>query len=321
MALIESGSHAPGVTAADFGLADGSALRIERAADALRPVLSSYSAYDSDATMFPNSKNWMLPNWARIWIGLTADLLDVSVGNRRYARVGSALMIGVTSRAVPITTYGGCSVAIEIAPLAWARLFGPTAENFRDRITPLAELVPAGWSEDLIACVVQSERGADLKFILDNFFLERLPPPHAHEATLQRILALLVDPATHDLSSAAAQAGIDNRTLLRLTKQYFGFPPKMLSMRTRFLRALTTLLVNPGALDCGATPPSYHDISHFIRDANRFLGMTPRRFLALDLPYTRAVLRARLLVMGAATSSLDQVAAEHSGRQQHDTCA
>ena len=303
--LIESGTHAPGICAADFGLAAGSALRIERAADALRPILSAYAVFDSDPKAFAGAQNWLLPGWSRIWIGLTADLLDVKFRSRSYPRLGPAMLIGVTSRAVPVTTYGGLSVTVDIGPLAWARLFAPSAETLRDRVTPLEELVPRGWSEDLVARIARSDRGADVKPVLDAFFLEHMPPPHPDEATLTRILALLVDPRTHDLSDAAAQVGIEDRALRRLTKRYFGFPPKLLSMRTRFLRALTAMLVDHGETDFRIVPAGYHDQSHFIRDANRFLGMTPRRFLALDLPYTRAVLRARVMVMGAATSSLD----------------
>jgi hypothetical protein len=77
-------------------------------------------------------------------------------------------------------------------------------------------------------------------------------------------------------------------------------------MRTRFLRALTAMLLSPVGPDFGVIPAGYHDISHFIRDANRFLGLTPRRFLAIDMPYTRAVLRARTLVMGTVAPYLDK---------------
>lgn len=303
--MIESGSHAPGVRSADFGLPAGTALRIERAADALRPVLSSYAVLDSDATLWSGASNWLLPRWAMIWIGLAPDPLDVTVGRRHYPRLGTAMLFGVTSRAMPASTYGGVSVVIDIGPLAWARLFAPSAETLRDRITPLAELVPPGWSEDLVERVARSNRGTEIKAVLDRFFLERLPPPHLHETTLARILALLLDERTHDLANAAAQIGIDGRLLARLAKRYFGFPPKMLSMRVRFLRALTAMLIAPRGSDVAATPAGYYDRSHFIRDANRFLGIAPRRFLALDQPYARAALRARLLVMGAATSSLD----------------
>ena len=305
MPLIESGSPTPGVHAADFGLAAGSAMRIEQAADALRPVLSDYAVFDSDREAFFGAQNRLMPGWARIWIGLTADLFDVKVGSRKYPRLGSAMLIGVTSRAVPITTYGGLSVVIDIGPLAWARLFAVSAETLRDCVTPLDRLLPRDWCDDLVGRVARSDRGLDIKFALDDFFGKHLPPQHPQEATISRILALLVDARTHDLSDAAAQVGIDNRLLLRLTKRYFGFPPKMLMMRTRFLRAMTAMLVDDGEADFGSAPSGYHDRSHFIRDGNRFLGMTPRRFVALDLPYTCAGLRVRMLVMGAATSSLD----------------
>ncbi|QYE34455.1 helix-turn-helix domain-containing protein [Polymorphobacter sp. PAMC 29334] len=305
--MIASGSHAPGIRAADFGLPAGTAMRIERAADALRPVLSSYTVLDSDEALWSGASNWLLPGWAKIWIGLAANSLDVKVGSRHYPQLGPAMLFGVTSRAMPATTYGGVSIVIDVGPLAWARLFALSAESLRDRITPLAVLVPPGWSEDLVARIARSDRGADIKFVIDDFFHERLPPPHKSEATLARIIALLGDEATHDLSKAAVQVGIDDRLLRQLAKRYFGFPPKLLSMRTRFLRALTELLVDQGEPDFAATPKGYHDNSHFIRDANRFLGMTPRRFLALDLPVTRAAARARALVMGAATSSLDSV--------------
>ena len=172
-------------------------------------------------------------------------------------------------------------------------MFIKSAELLRDRVTPLDQLLPRDWCDDLMGRVVRSNRRSDIKIVLDDFFQERLPPPHPHEAVLAKI--------------AEAQVRIDNRLLLRLTKRYFGFPPKLLLMRTRFLCAMTAMLVGRAGPDFGAVPSGYHDQSHFIRDGNRFLGTTPRRFLALELPYTRAVLRTRLLVMGAAISALDPV--------------
>jgi AraC-like DNA-binding protein len=227
--------------------------------------------------------------------------------NRSYPALGSAMLFGVTSRAMPFSTYGGVSVVVDISPLAWARLFAPSAELLRDRITPLDQLVPAGWSEDLIARIARSDRGAEVKGVLDDFFLERLPPPHRQEPLIARVTAILIDESTRDLAEAAPQAGIAKRSLLALTKRFFGFPPKTLSMRTRFLRALTTMIVAPDTPDFAEIPVGYHDISHFIRDANHFLGLTPRRFLAIEMPYTRAALRARMLVTGSPTSSLDRV--------------
>jgi AraC-like DNA-binding protein len=240
--------------------------------------------------------------------------------NRNYPALGSAMVFGVTSRAMPISTYGGVSVVVDISPLAWARLFAPSAELLRDRITPLDQLVPPGWSEDLVAGIARSDRGAQVKSVLDDFFLQRMPPPHPQEQLIARVAALLVHEDTHDLADAAAQVGIDHRALLPLTKRFFGFPPKTLSMRTRFLRALTTMLLAPDLPDFAAIPAGYHDVSHFIRDANHFLGLTPRRFLAIEMSYTRAALRARMLVTGSPTSSLDRVSGNTPDYALQATC-
>jgi len=297
--MIDSGSHTPGIDAADFGLPAGTALRFERSAAALRPILSTYAVFDSDPALWTAARNWRLHGWTQIWIGLDAGAIDVAIGGRKPARLGSAMLFGVTSRAMPFSTSGGVTVVIDIGPRAWGRLFAASAEALRDRVIPLDDLLPPGWSDDLIAAVAGSDGGPGVKGALDAFFLERLPPLQPHEALIARITALLADAGTHDLADAAAQACIDRRTLLRTTRRHFGFAPKMLTMRRRFLSALVTLLVSPDGPDFAAIPAGYHDASHFIRDANRFVGMTPRRFLAMEMPYTRAALRARSLVMGA----------------------
>ncbi len=76
-------------------------------------------------------------------------------------------------------------------------------------------------------------------------------------------------------------------------------------MRNRIVRAIVPMLLGEEGRE-PFPPRPYHDASHFNRDGARFLGMTPRRFTALHLPYLRAALRARKLVIGVATPSLDR---------------
>ena len=298
-AMIVSGSHSPGISAEDFRLPIGTALRFERAAEALRPALSTYAARDSDALLWAGAINWRLPSRAQIWISLGAGPIEVATRRHAAARMGSAALFGVTGRAQPILSSGGVSVVIDIGPIAWARLFAQSAETLRDRITPLTGLLPAGWSDDLIATVARSDRGPQLKGVLDAFFTERMPAPHPDEPLISQIAELLRDGRTISLPDAADRSGIDNRLLSRLTKRYFGFPPKTLLMRARFLRTLIPMLVSDAKPDFAAVPPGYHDVPHVIRDAKHFIGMTPRRFLATEMPYTRAALRAHGLVMRA----------------------
>ena len=52
---------------------------------------------------------------------------------------------------------------------------------------------------------------------------------------------------------------------------------------------------------------SYFDVSHFLRDADEFLGTTPRRFMAMQAPYLRHLIRARTAVFGVPVQALHPV--------------
>lgn len=305
-AMIASGTHTPGVSADDFGLPAHTALRYERPAPALCRHLTSYAVLDSEPGQWPGSVEWMLPGWAQIWIIMTGAPISVKIGRRDYDPLPAAVLYGVTSRAMPVTAQGGVTIGIDVSPLGWARLFRLSAEKLRDQVTPLEAVMKPALVTELASALAQSDRALDVKGILDAFFANHMAVPHPDEAMIAQIMALIADDEVADLTAAADAHGIDQRTVRRLSKRYFGFPPKMLMMRTRFIRTFLPLLAQGSEADHGAVPRRYHDRSHFLRDARRFLGMTPRRFIALDSPYRDAALRARRLVIGSATPSVDE---------------
>lgn len=305
--MIESGSHTRGISAAAFGLPRGTALRYERPDPALAALFPSYAVLDSDlAELDPGRPSeWMLPTWAQIWIVLTAGPIHIRIGNRDYDPLHSAVLYGVTSRAMPTTANGGTTVVIDVSPLGWARLFGAEAEGLRDRITPLGDVLPTAWVAELVEALQASDHALDVKAVLDDFLLRHLPAPNRDEPLIAKVMTLLVDDRIGDLPLAAEAAGINVRTLRRLSKRYFGFPPKLLMMRSRMIRAIVPMLVGDDGEGAVSVPPFYHDVSHFNRDGRRFLGMTPRRFAGLTVLYLRAALRARHMVIGSATPALD----------------
>ena len=298
--MIESGSHAPGIHARDFGLPAGTALRYEQPALALRPFLTSYAVLDSEPGYTEGRAQWMLPCWAQIWIVMTDAPVSVGIGNRHYDPLASAIVYGVTSRAMPVQSNGGVTIAIDVSPLGWARFFNADADMLRDRITPLHALMEPALVEELVDRLNASDQALDVKGIVDDIFTRNLPPPHPDEDRIMASWTRLFDgkEMTGDDASTSVR-------LRRLSKRYFGFPPKMLVMRTRFLKSFLPMLANPDRSDNGSITNAYYDTSHFLRDAKRFLGMTPRQFLQLDTAYLRAALRARALVVTHPTPSLD----------------
>ncbi|UVO51658.1 hypothetical protein M0208_14505 [Sphingomonas sp. SUN019] len=302
--MIESGSLTPGVSADMFGLPPHTALRYEQPAVALQSLITSYVVLDSDD--LPGGQGeWMLPAWAQIWFILTDGPISVKIGNRRYDPMPTPALYGVTSRAMPVQSHGGVTVGVDLTALGWARLIDRPAEEFRDRVTPLREVIPEPIVDEIVGRLQKSDQARDVKGILDDVFGRCLATPHPDEPLIASVLALIADGTVGDVATIAARIGIDGYDLRRVSKRYFGFPPKTLMMRGRFLRHFVPMLMRPDRAKNIKVPDVYHDASHFLRDSHRFLGMTPRQFLAIDTPYLNAALRARWAVMGAATPTLD----------------
>lgn len=303
--MIPSGSLVPGIDPAAFGLPPGTALRYERPAEALRPLVPSYAILDSDPAIWKGPDSWVLPGWAQIWIVLTHGTVTVRTRRRGPVPLGSAMLYGGTSRAMPVTSQGGVTAVIDLSPAGWARWFDRPADTVRDQIMPLEQFWLAEHSRELIALLHGSDQGEGVKAVLDDFLLSWLPPPHRDEPAVTRLTALIGQQNVPPPKEVAAMIGVSPSTLLRLTNRHFGYPLKSLTRRTRFLRALTALLTAKRPPDHAAVPPGYHDAPHFLRDAREFLGLTPRRFMALPMPYLRAVLRARTMVIAAPLPLLD----------------
>ena len=100
----------------------------------------------------------------------------------------------------------------------------------------------------------------------------------------------------------------------RVADRAFGFPPKLLLRRARFLRSLHALRVARRGEAASVIDPNYTDHSHFIRDAHDFLGMSPQAFLDIDMPLLKRSLDLRAQVLGTPAQALDP-APEAKGRR------
>ena len=90
----------------------------------------------------------------------------------------------------------------------------------------------------------------------------------------------------------------------RIAIYAFGMAPKLLLRRARFLRSFVSLLRSGEPMAYDLIDSSYYDSSHFLRDANTFLGTTPRRFMARGTTFMKTSLVARAAAIGPATQAL-----------------
>lgn len=296
--MIESGTHTPGVDARDFALPPSTALRYELPAPALRDCVADYHVFDSDGPDAVRAVNFLLPSWPAIRLIMTDRPIRLEVGRRVYDPVPRYALYGTTSRAMRMVTNGGVTIGVALKPLGWARLLNRRADLHRDRVVPLGDVIPSRAVTELVARLRASDQGPAVKGVLDEFLHDRLGPPHPDEEVIRQLTAAINDDQTFDLATTCERAGVAPATMRRISIRHLGFPPKTLLIRTRFLRSFGRIMMD-GA-DYSAIAPTYFDASHFLRDANRFLGMTPKRFLEqIENPYAQAVLRARALVLAA----------------------
>lgn len=216
-----------------------------------------------------------LPGNARILLISDHAGVAAQIRNRRYDRLPEIAIIGPSSQPVTLKIDGVAPVELPLSALDWSRLTTVSAAAIADRIVPAADLglrldglMATG---DIVATAVA--RLADT--------ITRRPangPDMVDEPVIRELMALIDEGTVFDAATAADRIGTSPHLLRRIALRWFGFPPKTLLMRRRFLTALEQFRIS--GMDVTAVAPlGYYDASHFLRDANRFLGTTPRRFL------------------------------------------
>lgn len=297
--MIPSGSRTPGVDFSRIGLPPGSALRVEWPDRDIRPYVTHYHVFDSDRVATDPAVEWVLPDWAAIRLTFSDTPMRLEAGSHVFDPLPRAALYGVTSRALKMSRLNGVTVGMGITPLGWSRLFRISAERLRDRIVPLDTVWPAATVATLHGRVAASDMGLDIKPLLDAFLRERLGAPQPDDHAIASFAGYLRRDRTFDVATAARSLGLNPQKLRRLSQRYFGFPPKTMMTRARFLNSYLRLLAQDAPVDWSQAPGCYYDISHFQRDGRRFLGMSPRRFALVGRPYSSAVLRGLRMVARA----------------------
>ena len=249
---------------------------------------------------------WLLPGVANIRVALGAGPMEVTLGRRRFDPLPIVSLTGPTTHAPRAAVNGGAVVAIGITPLGWGRLFRRSALDLRDRIMPLADVIGSERADTLHGALSALDRLDEeaVKRVLDQWLAPLLRDPGPDEPAVAALATVLADPAVVAVADAVARSGLEPAVLRRVSMRQFGMLPKLLLRRARFLRSFLGFFQKGGADGYVGIEDSYHDASHFLRDADRFLGTTPRRFLVRSTALLDASIRARAAALGAGTCAL-----------------
>lgn len=213
-----------------------------------------------------------LPGPARLIVLPTGTQVAVETRCRYDARLARISILGPTSRAATLWVEGPAPIEVELDAAVWSRMTRVRADTVTDRVVPAATL--GMMSGD----VEPGDATASAR--LAHGLVAHASRQHdpAGAAIIAAFSALVARLDVGDVAAAAATLGITPHLLRRTTLKHFGFAPKLLMVRARFLAALEAFRVSGMRFD-SVLGFGYFDSSHFLRDANRFLGTTPRRYL------------------------------------------
>ncbi|MES2338919.1 MAG: hypothetical protein V4537_12555 [Pseudomonadota bacterium] len=283
----------------------GTRVRYYQPAAALSASITAYNAYGAVDTA-PRVDPF-LPMMMMVNILIDSGPVSVVVRNRVYAPVPEVALYGSMSRPLVAHTQGGIMVGAGISPVGWARLSRRAAVDFHNRVVPLGSLFGPWWGERVRADLIAATDDAQIPAILDRHWAPLMATPHPLEPVIAGLGAIIASEDAPDIVGVAERLGVTTAMLRRVANQFFGIPPKQLLRRARFLRSFLRHSRLDGSSDASAIDPQYFDSSHYLRDANSFLGTTPRRFLQQPADFLRGSVRSRALVLGAPAQVLHHV--------------
>jgi AraC-like DNA-binding protein len=278
------------------GLTDAVSTRFFMPSPALAPYISTI--YLTEFAIQPGETvaDWLHPEWANIRLS-DSGAWRSAIGGDNYGPLDRTIGTGPTSLATHFIIDAPTKVwGIGILPLGWVRLFDTPADRLADFAMLHAQLFSSPTDPAAQAARIDA-------FLLD--ILSRRPP-HEDETRIHTAHTALIDDDITSVADLAERLGTSARSLERLSLRAFGFSPKLLLRRQRFLRSLSQFMLDPSLTWIKTLDWHYVDQAHFVRDFKRFMTMSPSAYAALDHPVLRSAARARAVAAGAAVQALHQ---------------
>lgn len=289
------------------GLSSAVSTRFFMPSPELAPYISTYYLTEFAGAPGEIIADWLHPEWANLRLTDTPRW-SASIGDAPFAPLARIIGTGPTGVATHFSVDGPMrSWGIGLLPLGWLRLLDCPASQLADQTLACTSDGPFGDFTALHDTVFDGQVNPQAEAArIDAFLVELLSrrPPSEDEVRVRAAHAALLDDQVATVGDLADRLGISSRSLERLSLRAFGFSPKLLLRRQRFLRSLAQFMLDPSLTWIRTLDWHYVDQAHFVRDFRRFMTMSPSEYAALDHPVLRSAARARAVAAGAAVQAL-----------------
>jgi len=265
----------------------------------LRPYLTAIYLNDVVVPAGETMEDLLHPEWANLRF-MEGNPGSGAIGNQPRAPTPNVVLVGPTSRSTSFETGSIRSWGIGFQPLGWTRFVGRPAAEFANRRVD-AEADPAFARLTALRPLLTDPAAAPegQAEAINRHLVSLLATTDRDDPAISRVHAALADPEVGTVSALAERAGFSGRTLERLSLRAFGFSPKLLLRRQRFLRTLGLVMLNPQMRWSQSLDAHYHDQAHFNRDFRYFMGLSPNAYMARPHPIVDAAVRGRMAAEGA----------------------
>jgi AraC-like DNA-binding protein len=272
----------------------------------LRRYFTTFYATELELPAGQLVRDSLQPEWANLRM-FNGALPDTWIDDSDHLIGTRFVVTGPSSRSCHFALGATRFWGIGLLPLGWARFIGKPANEH-------ANLICDGYKHPTFARFVplidtlfgeNRDEAAELERIIA-FFRAFEPIATADEQRILTIHEAMLDPQLSSVADLVARVGLGQRTVERLCQRHFGFSPKLLLRRQRFMRSLAKFMLDPSLKWIGAIDGQYHDQAQFVRDFHEFVGMTPSEYAALPHPVLDRFVQERARVHGAPMQTLDR---------------
>jgi AraC-like DNA-binding protein len=268
--------------------------------EALQPYFTALYATTVECEPGDLVTDWLHPEWAA---------LRFTEGPAPIACVGPGplepqwpfVANGPTSKAIQFGVTRSRVWGLGLQPAGWAKFVDRPANGLSDRTVDGSAHEAYALFAPILDIVNSAAGDADrIAMGMNQFLMRHADRPVPQEEQILACQAALRDPDIANVAELGERLGMGERSLERLCGRYFGFPPKLLLRRQRFLRSLAQFMLDPRGTWSQALDDQYYDQAQFVRDFRSFMGMTPSDYADAPHPILEKIMAQRMADQGAA---------------------
>ncbi len=271
----------------------------------LQRYLTTYYFSDIESPDGSDILDLLLPQWASIRY-IYRGSVKMTVPDHKPQDSPLAAMTGPTSLAAPISSKSARIAAFGLLPLGWHKFVGQPASRWANKVVDVETAHKFDLFAKIWSAIRVAESEAEMIDIFNHLLLEALSPTDSEEEQIEAAHLALTDPDIDSVSALSERLQMDTKQLSRFSSRVFGFLPKLLLRRQRFVRTLGQALMNPSQNWSECVDLNYYDQAHFNRDFKRFMGLTPRQYMAQPHPIFGIGASERTKALGRPLQAMDR---------------